>query len=109
MGYYSTFTLVDVIDRDGYVSDDVKKKYVAQTYENLNGHDVYKWYDFADGMKEISKVYPGVTFCATRIGEDAGDFMYYWFTHGEMHSCPAVLQPTIDYGEYHKNLRKSRE
>ena len=88
MGYYTSFKLEVVVDRNDEI--DYEKVVV-----NHIGHDPFEdeseWVSHEKDMKEISKKYPQVLFELKGEGEDSGDLWKTYFKNGKMQRCTARI------------------
>ena len=111
MGYYSKFTLLDIVksDEDNFYMPFVDLKKVEQEFRDLfpvnNWDENTKWYDFEPEIEEFSKQYPTVTFKYSRVGEDYEDYCFYWCTNGITDCSEVVFQPEYDFSVTHAAFR----
>ena len=51
-----------------------------------------KWYDWAEDMKEYSKLFPNILFTLNGEGEESGDFWAAYIKNGKMQEERAEIQ-----------------
>lgn len=102
MGYYTKFRLsIEQGQADlGLVYDKLNKIvmgdesgspfYYEDGNDDISSDDVMKWYDHDDDCAELSKTFPGVTFCLAGEGEENGDMWKTYYRNGFCQICRAV-------------------
>lgn len=109
MGYYTDFSL------STFIYDEKKKKLTEMTHPvdvdeflrreeandedySLPCQDVFeepcKWYDYQEGMKKFSKMFPKYVFLLEGCGEEKGDHWYKYYMNGKMQDV-TPKQPKI--------------
>jgi len=98
MGYYTNYE----ITADKVLPDDFEDKFEEITdYTFSDGEFMVKWYDYKENMKEISKIYPDISFTVEGEGEESGDIWRHYFKNGEDYRVePEVIWPEFDEGMY---------
>lgn len=102
MGYYSSYSFIEVttVDGEDVFFEDLPgwdQTFSDQTGYNWRsiGNDV-KWYNYFDDMLEISLLYPDVVFTIERVGEDPNDRALGRFLNGKGEN----VLGEITYGEF---------
>lgn len=99
MGYYSRFECQSTLNSEQI--DLLEKISGYESYATIEGHDVIKWYDFEDDVREFSKSYPDELFEWLVVGEESPDMWKGYAKNGKftrlvaLHSFPEFTEDLL--------------
>ena len=98
MGYYTNYTLsVGANNRINESEVEEQLKEISGVPIRIGDNGSCKWYSHEYHMKELSKIYPEITFLLEGEGEDSDDLWQKYFKDGKMQVCKAeIVFPKFD-------------
>ena len=103
MGYYTSYTLVEVLSTVTNKKEDfdLYEEEINEEYDVYLGEDT-KWYDFDDDMKKYSKQHPDLLFTFHTVGEEHDDSAMRYFKNGKYF----IAEAEITYEPYDESKLK---